>query len=74
MAVLTTKGRKHMPSSKFALPGKRFPVNDKPHARNALSRVSQALAKGNVSPAEAAKVRHRAAHVLGETDSTYHNQ
>jgi hypothetical protein len=73
MAVLTGKGRKHMASSKFALSGKRFPVEDKPHARDALSRVTQSLHKGNVTPAQAAKVRHRAECVLGECDSKHHS-
>ena len=72
MAVLTTKARKNLPSSKFALPGGRFPVPDKAHAANAKARATQGLAKGTLSPADAAKVRHKANVVLGETDSTYH--
>jgi hypothetical protein len=41
MAKLTAKGRKRMKSSSFALPGKRkYPINDRAHARNALARVS----------------------------------
>jgi hypothetical protein len=74
MAVLSTKQRNKMPASKFALPGGRFPVPDKAHAANAKARATQGLAKGTLSPADAAKVRHRADVVLGETDSTYHNQ
>jgi len=74
MAVLTTKARKNIPASKFALPGCRFPVEDKPHAANAKARATQGLAKGTLTPAEAATVRHRADAVLGETDSTYHNK
>jgi hypothetical protein len=74
MAVLSTKARNKMPPSKFALPGGRFPVPDKPHAANAKARATQGLAKGTLSPADAAKVRHKANVVLGETDSTYHNQ
>ena len=42
MAKLTSKQRKKLPKSKFALPGKRaFPVDTKARARNALARVSQ---------------------------------
>lgn len=42
MARLTTKQRKVLPKSDFAVPSKRgYPVNDPAHARNALSRVSQ---------------------------------
>jgi hypothetical protein len=71
MAVLTTKARKHLAPSKFALPGGRFPVPDKAHAANAKARATQGLANGTLSPADAAKVRHKANAVLGETDSTY---
>ncbi len=41
MAVLTTKARNALPRSTFALPGRRYPINDPSHARNALARVSQ---------------------------------
>jgi hypothetical protein len=41
MAKLTTAARKAIPSSKFALPGRRYPIEDAAHARNALARVSQ---------------------------------
>jgi hypothetical protein len=62
MAKLTTKARKRLPSSSFALPGKgegpsgkgagSYPIPDKSHARNALARVSQ-----HGSSAEKARVR-----------------
>lgn len=58
MAKLTYGERKAMPKSEFAVPGKReggkggYPIPDKGHARNALSRVS---AYG--SPSEKAMVR-----------------
>lgn len=52
MAKLTTKTRNAIPTKSFALPGRRYPIEDKSHARNALSRVS-----GNGTPAEKAKVR-----------------
>ena len=41
MAKLTTAARKKIPTSEFALPGRRYPVEDEAHARNALSRASQ---------------------------------
>jgi hypothetical protein len=41
MAKLTAKGRKQISSKNFALPGRRYPIEDASHARNALSRVSQ---------------------------------
>lgn len=56
MAKLTASARKKIPTSEFALSGRRYPIEDKSHARNALSRVSQ-----NGTPAEKKKVR-RAVH------------
>lgn len=42
MAKLTSKGRKRIKRSNFAIPSKRkYPIHDKAHARNALSRVAQ---------------------------------
>ena len=40
MAKLTSRGRKRISTKKFALPGRRYPIHDRAHARNALSRVS----------------------------------
>ena len=62
MAKLTTAARKKLPSKSFALPGKgkgpsgkgagSYPIPDKSHARNALSRVAQ-----HGTPSEKATVR-----------------
>jgi hypothetical protein len=41
MAKLTSKQREDLPKSDFAGPGDSYPIPDKSHARNALSRVSQ---------------------------------
>ena len=41
MAKLTTATRAKLPSSAFALPGRRYPIHDRNHARDALARVSQ---------------------------------
>jgi hypothetical protein len=41
MARLTAATRDRLPTASFALPGRRYPINDASHARNALSRVSQ---------------------------------
>lgn len=41
MAKLTTKSRNALSEGAFALPGRRYPINDPSHARNALARVSQ---------------------------------
>lgn len=54
MARLTARGRKKIKTSSFALPGRRYPIHDASHARNALSRVSQ-----YGSSAEKAAVRRK---------------
>jgi hypothetical protein len=42
VARLTSKGRKRIKSSNFAIPDRKsYPIHDASHARNALSRVSQ---------------------------------
>jgi hypothetical protein len=52
MGVLRAKMRNSLPNSDFAVPGRKYPINDPNHARNALSRVS-----ANGSPEEKAEVR-----------------
>ena len=38
---LSAHARKNLPLKAFALAGRRYPIEDKNHARNALARVSQ---------------------------------
>lgn len=53
MARLTAKARKRLPRSAFVFPGRRaYPIHDRAHARNALSRVAQ-----HGTPAQKARVR-----------------
>jgi hypothetical protein len=53
MAKLTRKTRNNLPSSDFAEPkDRKYPVNDKGHARAALSRVAQ---HGNPAEKKAVK-------------------
>jgi len=66
MVKLTTKARKALPASSFALPGGRFPVNDASHAANAKARATQGVKAGTLSAADAAKVRKAANKVLGK--------
>lgn len=53
-SVLTAAKRKRLKAKQFALPGKRYPINDAAHARNALARGAQ-----NASPAEQAAIRRK---------------
>jgi hypothetical protein len=66
MSKLTTAARTKLPSSDFALPGRRFPVEDKAHARDAKARASQALNAGRLSAADKRKVDHKADAVLAK--------
>ena len=54
MATLTTKQRKKLPKKSFALPGRKYPIPDKVHARAALSRAS-----ANASPAQQATIKRK---------------
>jgi len=54
MSRLTAAGRRHLPSSDFAIPSERkYPIENISHARNALARVSE-----YGTPSEKAEVRH----------------
>lgn len=65
MAELSTSARKKLPKSKFAEPDKRkYPIEDKPHARNAKARASQAVKAGRMSKAEQKKIDKKADAVL----------
>ena len=52
MTKLTTTPRNKIPNGSFALPGRRYPIEDQVHARDALSRVLQ-----DGTPAEKVTVR-----------------
>ena len=56
LAKLTAAARKKISGKNFALPGRRYPIEDKNHAKAALSRVSQFG-----TPAEKATVRAKVA-------------
>lgn len=56
MGTLTTTARRAIPRTDFALPGRRYPIENKAHAKDALARVS-----ANGSPEEKAMVRREVA-------------
>ena len=65
MAELRAKTRNKLPAADFAEPGKRkFSIEDKPHARNAKARASQAVKAGRMPKAEGAKIGRKADAVL----------
>lgn len=54
MSKLNTGRRNALPLSSFALPGRRYPIEDPGHARAALSRGAQ-----HASPNELATIRQK---------------
>ena len=70
MAKLTKAARAKIAGKDFALPGRRYPVEDRAHAANALTRVSQ-----HGTSAEKAKVRakvHAKYPTMGNRYETRH--
>jgi hypothetical protein len=67
MAELDADDRKKIPAKKFGLPEKRaYPVEDKPHARNAKARAAQQVKAGHLTKAEKAKIDRKADAVLNK--------
>jgi hypothetical protein len=67
MAKLTAAQRNKLPKSAFGEPGQRkYPMSDRSHAANAKARATQQVKKGNLSPAQAAKIRAKANRILGK--------
>jgi len=68
MAKLTAAARKRIPTKNFALPGRKEPINDKSHAKAALT-----MGMRDKSPAQKAKIRaavHRKFPDLGKGEKT----
>lgn len=64
MSKLSYKERQRLPDSDFAIPSKRkYPIENKAHARNALARVAQ---KG--TPSEIKEVRMKVHHKYPSID------
>jgi hypothetical protein len=67
MAKLKAKQRNKLKKSSFGLPGARkYPINDKAHARNAKARASQMVKRGKLSASSKAKIDGKANRVLGK--------
>jgi hypothetical protein len=67
MATLNAAKRKKIPKKEFGLPGERkYPMEDKAHARNAKARASEMEHKGKLSASSKAKIDAKADRVLGK--------
>lgn len=64
MAKLTAGKRAGMSKSKFAGPGKSFPVNDKTHQRLAISGATRSYNAGNISKSEENRIKSKARGLL----------
>lgn len=64
MSKLNENQRDALPDKDFALPGRKYPVEDAAHARNAKARAAQQVKAGNLSKADEAKVDAAADKVL----------
>jgi hypothetical protein len=53
MATLTSGARNALSGSDFALPGRRYPIEDRAHAANAKARVSQHGSKAEQATVDA---------------------
>lgn len=69
MVDLTSEKRKGMPSSDFALSGRRFPLNDPTHDRLAIGGATRAEHAGNISASTADRIKAEARAKLGDGKS-----
>ena len=66
MAKLTASKRNSMSKSSFAGPGRSFPINDKTHARLAISGATRSERAGNISKSQEARIKAKARRKLGK--------
>ena len=65
MAKLTSKARNGLPARDFALPGRKYPVEDRGHAIAAKGRAKTALKTGRLTKAQYRTVVRKANRKLG---------
>lgn len=64
MSKLTAAQRNALPDEAFALPGRRYPIPDATHARDALARASEMLHNGDLTQEEYDTIHQKAENVL----------
>lgn len=60
MGILDAAIRKRMSPKSFAGPGRSFPINDKTHARLAISGATRSERAGNISAGQASRIKAKA--------------
>jgi hypothetical protein len=64
---MTAARRSDLPKGVFGLPAERkYPMDTRGRAANAKARATQQVAKGNLSPSSAAKIRAKANRLLSK--------
>lgn len=63
---LTAKARKAIPKSKFAGPGRSFPIEDAEHAKKAIQLAPRSLHAGNISKSTEEHIISKAHAKLGK--------
>jgi hypothetical protein len=67
MSKLTAKSRNKIPTKEFGIPSERkYPLEDKNHAKAAKSRATQMVKKGKLSESAKAKIDAKANKVLAK--------
>lgn len=62
---MTAERRKSLPKSEFGLPEQeKYPMDTRGRAGNAKARATQQVKKGNLSPAQASRIRAKADRIL----------
>lgn len=61
---LSAKARGKIPAGKFAGPGRSFPIENKSHARAAISGATRSEHAGNISPGEEKVIKAKALRKL----------
>jgi hypothetical protein len=57
MSKLSAKARSKIPAKDFAGPGRSFPIENKSHAKAAISGATRSERAGNISLEEAVKIK-----------------
>lgn len=66
MGTLRAKARNRLPNKDFGLPSERkYPVENKAHARDAKARASEEEHKGHISKSQEDQIDRKANRVLG---------
>lgn len=65
MAKLSRGARKSMPKGDFAGPNRSFPIENKTHARMAISGATRSERAGNISSSTEASIKSQARAKLG---------